>query len=214
MKVYKTLHEFGCDEYIVEKSRFIGYAKPIKTEEEAKEFIEEIKKKHKDATHNVWSYTVGEGMNIQRFSDDGEPSGTAGIPTLEVIKKEDLRDVVVVVTRYFGGVKLGAGGLVRAYTKGAKIGLDAGKIVEKIPHKEVLITVDYTMLGKIQNSLSDTEFAIRDIEYTDNVKIQVCTRLEQEQALKDMIVEITNANCTITDGDEFYLSVLDGKVIF
>lgn len=214
MKVYKTLHEFGCDEYIVEKSRFIGYAKPIKTEEEAKEFIEEIKKKHKDATHNVWSYTVGEGMNIQRISDDGEPSGTAGIPTLEVIKKEDLRDVVVVVTRYFGGVKLGAGGLVRAYTKGAKIGLDAGKIVEKIPHKEVLITVDYTMLGKIQNSLSDTEFAIRDIEYTDNVKIQVCTRLEQEQALKDMIVEITNANCTITDGDEFYLSVLDGKVIF
>ena len=214
MKVYKTLHEFGCDEYIVEKSRFIGYAKPINTEEEAKEFIEEIKKKHKDATHNVWSYTVGEGMNIQRFSDDGEPSGTAGIPTLEVIKKEDLRDVVVVVTRYFGGVKLGAGGLVRAYTKGAKIGLDAGKIVEKIPHKEVFITVDYTMLGKIQNSLSDTEFAIRDIEYTDNVKIQVCTRLEQEQALKDMIVEITNANCTITDGDEFYLSVLDGKVIF
>lgn len=214
MKLYKTLHEFGCDEYIVEKSRFIGYAKPIKTEEEAKEFIEEIKKKHKDATHNVWSYTVGEGMNIQRFSDDGEPSGTAGIPTLEVIKKEDLRDVVVVVTRYFGGVKLGAGGLVRAYTKGAKIGLDAGKIVEKIPHKEVFITVDYTMLGKIQNSLSDTEFAIRDIEYTDNVKIQVCTRLEQEQALKDMIVEITNANCTITDGDEFYLSVLDGKVIF
>lgn len=214
MKLYKTLHEFGCDEYIVEKSRFIGYAKPIKTEEEAKEFIEEIKKKHKDATHNVWSYTVGEGMNIQRFSDDGEPSGTAGIPTLEVIKKEDLRDVVVVVTRYFGGVKLGAGGLVRAYTKGAKIGLDAGKIVEKIPHKEVFITVDYTMLGKIQNSLLDTEFAIRDIEYTDNVKIQVCTRLEQEQALKDMIVEITNANCTITDGDEFYLSVLDGKVIF
>ena len=102
MSNYKTLHKFGVDEYIVEKSTFIGYAKPIKTEEEAIEFINEIKKKHKDATHNVWAYTIGENMNIQRYSDDGEPQGTAGIPTLEVIKKEDLRDVVVVVTRYFG----------------------------------------------------------------------------------------------------------------
>ena len=114
MSTYKTLHEFGMDEIIIEKSTFIGYAKPIKTEEEAIEFVNEIKKKHKDATHNVWAYTVGKTMNIQRYSDDGEPQGTAGIPTLEVIKKEDLRDVVVVVTRYFGGVKLGAGGLVRA----------------------------------------------------------------------------------------------------
>ena len=102
MSSYKTLHDFGSDEIIIEKSTFIGYAKPIKTEEEAVEFVNEIKKKHKDATHNVWAYTVGPTMNIQRYSDDGEPQGTAGIPTLEVIKKEDLRDVVVVVTRYFG----------------------------------------------------------------------------------------------------------------
>ena len=135
MSTYKTLHEFGMDEIIIEKSTFIGYAKPIKTEEEAIEFINEIKKKHKDATHNVWAYTVGKTMNIQRYSDDGEPQGTAGIPTLEVIKKEDLRDVVVVVTRYFGGVKLGAGGLVRAYTKGAKIGIDAAKVIEKVMGK-------------------------------------------------------------------------------
>ena len=137
MSTYKTLHEFGMDEIIIEKSTFIGYAKPIKIEEEAIEFVNEIKKKHKDATHNVWAYTVGKTMNIQRYSDDGEPQGTAGIPTLEVIKKEDLRDVVVVVTRYFGGVKLGAGGLVRAYTKGAKIGIDAAKVIEKVMYKEV-----------------------------------------------------------------------------
>ena len=99
MSTYKTLHEYGMDEIIIEKSTFIGYAKPIKTEEEAIEFINEIKKKHKDATHNVWAYTVGKTMNIQRYSDDGEPQGTAGFPTLEVIIKEDLRDVVVVVTR-------------------------------------------------------------------------------------------------------------------
>ena len=137
MSTYKTLHEFGMDEIIIEKSTFIGYAKPIKTEEEAIEFVNEIKKKHKDATHNVWAYTVGKTMNIQRYSDDGEPQGTAGIPTLEVIKKEDLRDVVVVVTRYFGGVKLGAGGLVRAYTKGAKIGIDAAKVIEKVMYKKL-----------------------------------------------------------------------------
>ena len=213
MKVYKTLHEFGSDEYIVEKSQFIGYAKPIRDEDEARVFIDEIKTKHKDATHNVWAYTVGESMNIQRFSDDGEPSGTAGIPTLEVIKKEDLRNVVVVVTRYFGGIKLGAGGLVRAYTKGAKIGLEAAKIVEKIPYKELSIVVDYTLLGKIQNSLSNTEFIIKDIEYAENVKINVYSKLDSDEKLKQLITEITNAKCQIIDGEEFYLSVMNGEVI-
>src|SRR5699024_6483666 len=156
--MYKTLHEFGMDEIIIEKSKFIGYAKPIKTEEEAIEFINEIKKKHKDATHNVWAYTLGKSMNIQRYSDDGEPQGTAGIPTLEVIKKEDLRDVVVVVTRYFGGVKLGAGGLVRAYTKGAKVGIDAGKVVSKVLYKDVRIKIDYNQHGKDQNEIMNMNY--------------------------------------------------------
>ena len=162
MSNYKTLHKFGVDEYIVEKSTFIGYAKPIKTEEEAIEFVNEIKKKHKDATHNVWAYTVGENMNIQRYSDDGEPQGTAGIPTLEVIKKEDLRDVVVVVTRYFGGIKLGAGGLVRAYTKGAKVGIEAGIVIEKVKYTEVKIKIEYTQLGRIQNEIMNLGFKVKD----------------------------------------------------
>lgn len=213
MQSYRTLHEFGRDEFTVEKSVFIGHVKPVETEEEAREFIDEIKSKYKDATHNVWAYTIGETMNIQRYSDDGEPQGTAGIPTLEVIKKEDLRNVVVVVTRYFGGVKLGAGGLVRAYTKGAKIGLEAGKIVEKKPFIEVDISVDYTLLGKIQNELANREYTVKDIEYTDSVNIIVYCEKERLEKLSSLITEITSATAEISEKEEFYLSVMDGKIL-
>lgn len=213
MSSYKTLHDFGSDEIIIEKSTFIGYAKPIKTEEEAVEFVNEIKKKHKDATHNVWAYTVGPTMNIQRYSDDGEPQGTAGIPTLEVIKKEDLRDVVVVVTRYFGGIKLGAGGLVRAYTKGAKVGLEAAKIIEKVMYKEVKIKIDYNQLGKVQNEIMNLGYFIKDTIYEDNVEIIVYSKLEDVEALTSRIVDITSATAGIVLGDEFYLSEQNGEII-
>lgn len=213
MSAYKTLHEYGQDEIIIEKSTFIGYAKPIKTEEEAVEFINEIKKKHKDATHNVWAYTVGKTMNIQRYSDDGEPQGTAGIPTLEVIKKEDLRDVVVVVTRYFGGIKLGAGGLVRAYTKGAKIGIDAAKVIEKVMYQEVKIKIDYTQLGRVQNEIMNMGYFIKDTVYEDNVEIIVYSRLGDVKVLTDKMVDITSGTSYITLGEEFYLSEQNGKII-
>lgn len=213
MSKYKTLHKFGTDEYIVEKSTFIGYAKPINTEEEAIEFVNEIKKKHKDATHNVWAYTVGENMNIQRYSDDGEPQGTAGIPTLEVIKKEDLRDVVVVVTRYFGGIKLGAGGLVRAYTKGAKIGLEAAKIIEKVMYQEVKIKIDYNQLGKVQNEIMNMGYFIKDTIYEDNVEIIVYSRKNEIDGIVEKINDITSATANIVLGEEFYLSEKDGQII-
>ena len=206
MSTYKTLHEYGMDEIIIEKSTFIGYAKPIKSEEEAVEFINEIKKKHKDATHNVWAYTVGKTMNIQRYSDDGEPQGTAGIPTLEVIKKEDLRDVVVVVTRYFGGVKLGAGGLVRAYTKGAKVGIDAAKVIEKVMYKEVRIKIDYNQLGKVQNEIMNMNYFVKDTVYEDNVEIIVYSRLDEVEKLVDKITDITSATAIVLLCEEFYLS--------
>ena len=198
---------------IIEKSTFIGYAKPIKTEEEAVEFVNEIKKKHKDATHNVWAYTVGPAMNIQRYSDDGEPQGTAGIPTLEVIKKEDLRDVVVVVTRYFGGIKLGAGGLVRAYTKGAKVGLEAAKIIEKVMYKEVKIKIDYNQLGKVQNEIMNLGYFIKDTVYEDNVEIIVYSKLEDVEVLTSRMIDITSATAGIVLGDEFYLSEQNGEII-
>ncbi|MDD7182136.1 MAG: YigZ family protein [Peptostreptococcus porci] len=213
MDFFRTLHSYGSDEYIVEKSKFIGHAKPVQTEEEARMFVEEIKQKYKDATHNVWAYTIGQNMNIQRYSDDGEPQGTAGIPTLELIKKEDLRNVVVVVTRYFGGIKLGAGGLVRAYTKGAKLGLDAAKIVEKRPFVSVEIEIEYTLLGKIQNELSNNNYFVKEIEYADKVKINVFCESEKTEGLNKMILELTNANAKVSFGDEFYLSVVDGRII-
>ncbi|CEJ74966.1 IMPACT domain-containing protein [[Clostridium] sordellii] len=211
--MYKTLHEFGVDEIIIEKSTFIGYAKPISTEEEAVEFINEIKKRHKDATHNVWAYTVGQNMNIQRYSDDGEPQGTAGIPTLEVIKKEDLRDVVVVVTRYFGGIKLGAGGLVRAYTKGAKIGLEAAKIIEKVNYQEVKIKIDYNQLGKVQNEIMNMGYFIKDTIYEDNVEIIVYSKQDKLEEIINKITDITSATANIVLGEEFYLSEKDGQII-
>lgn len=213
MGAYKTLHEYGDDEIVIEKSTFIGYAKPIKTEEEAVEFVNEIKKKHKDATHNVWAYTVGPTMNIQRYSDDGEPQGTAGIPTLEVIKKEDLRDVVVVVTRYFGGIKLGAGGLVRAYTKGAKIGIEAAKIIEKVMYQEVKVKIDYTQLGRVQNEIMNMGYFIKDTVYEDNVEIIVYSRLDELKTLTDKMVDVTSATAEIVLGEEFYLSEKDGQII-
>ena len=213
MSNYKTLHKFGVDEYIVEKSTFIGYAKPIKTEEEAIEFINEIKKKHKDATHNVWAYTIGENMNIQWYSDDGEPQGTAGIPTLEVIKKEDLRDVVVVVTRYFGGIKLGAGGLVRAYTKGAKVGIEAGIVIEKVKYSEVKIKIEYTQLGRIQNEIMNLGFKVKDTIYSEDVELIVYVRNEEAKSLMDRIIDITSGTADVSLGEEYYLSEKDGELI-
>ncbi|AXU26788.1 TPA: YigZ family protein [Clostridioides difficile] len=213
MSNYRTLHEFGTDEITIEKSVFIGYAKPIKSEEEALEFINEIKKKHKDATHNVWAYTVGKNMNIQRYSDDGEPQGTAGIPTLEVIKKEDLRDVAIVVTRYFGGTKLGAGGLVRAYTKGAKLGLEAGKIIYKVMYQEVKVKIDYTQLGKVQNELMNLGYFIKDTVYEDNVEIVVYSRLEDVEKLSEKMIDITSGTGKIILGEEFYLSEQNGEIL-
>ncbi len=213
MSSYKTLHKYGVDEYVVEKSTFIGYAKPIQTEEEAIDFVNEIKKKHKDATHNVWAYTIGENMNIQRYSDDGEPQGTAGIPTLEVIKKENLRDVAVVVTRYYGGIKLGAGGLVRAYTKGAKIGLESGIIIDKVKYCEVKIKIEYTQLGKIQTEIINLGYKIKEIVYTEDVEIIVYSKIEDEQSLTKRIIDITSATADIVIGDEYYLSEKDGELI-
>ncbi|KGF14947.1 hypothetical protein HMPREF1639_01885 [Peptostreptococcus sp. MV1] len=213
METYRTIHDYGSDEVTIEKSLFIGYAKPVETEEEARSFIDEIRAKHKDATHNVWAYVIGQNMNIQRYSDDREPQGTAGIPTLEVIKKEGLCNVVVVATRYFGGIKLGAGGLVRAYTKTAKIGLEAGQIVEKMPFVEVSVGLDYTLLGKAQNELANRDYHVKDIEYMDSVNIIINCERDRTEDLKALFTELTSGQAEIEEKGEFYLSVKDGKIL-
>ncbi|KXZ39405.1 uncharacterized protein, YigZ family [Alkalithermobacter thermoalcaliphilus JW-YL-7 = DSM 7308] len=211
--MYKTIKEFGCNEVIIEKSRFIGYAKPVESEEEAINFVNEIKEKHKDATHNVWAYVVGMNMQIQRYSDDGEPTGTAGIPTLEVIKKEGLTNVAVVVTRYFGGIKLGAGGLIRAYTKGAKIGLEAGKIINRVLFRDIRFKVDYNLLGKVQNEILNLDYIIKQVLYEDTVTIVVYSKLDRIESLKEKIVDLTNGKVEIQEKDEFYLSEYNGEII-
>ena len=210
---YITIRNFGEDSFEEKKSEFIGYAKRVENEEDAKAFVAEIKNKHKQARHNCWAYVIGQNMGIQRYSDDGEPQGTAGIPTLEVIKKEDLRDVVVVVTRYFGGIKLGAGGLVRAYTKGAKVGIEAGIVIEKVKYTEVKIKIEYTQLGKIQNEIMNLGFTVKDTIYSDDVEIIVYSKVEDVESLKDRIIDITSGTADVSLGDEYYLSEKDGQLI-
>ncbi|MTI66044.1 MAG: YigZ family protein [Firmicutes bacterium] len=210
---YNTIYKFGFDEFVEKKSRFIGYAKPISSEKEANEFIEKIKSKHRDATHNVPAYVFGENNIVQRYSDDGEPSGTAGIPVLEVIKKEDLRNMVIVVTRYFGGVKLGAGGLVRAYTQGAKIAIEASKKIEKILHKIIKIRIDYTLYGKVENELMKLGYNIDEVNYDDQVNLITLCQKGKTKQLYELITNITSAKAEIHDIGEDYYSVLEGKIL-
>jgi len=203
---YKTLHGRGEDEIEIEKSVFIGYSAPVSSEDEAAIFIDSIRQRHKEATHNVWAYIIGMNMEIQRYSDDGEPKGTAGIPVLEVMKKEELRNVAVVVTRYYGGTKLGAGGLVRAYTKGAKIALDSGRIVTKRLYRKLFIGLDYHMLGKLQNEFSNRGYIIKDIEYAENVRLTVYAPDEQLENIKKLAIDITSAAAQFEEGEQFYIS--------
>ncbi|MBV1817910.1 YigZ family protein [Anaerosalibacter bizertensis] len=210
---YRTIYKMGEDEILIKKSRFIGYAMPVETEDEAIKFIEEIKTKHRDATHNVYAYVLGEDNNIQRYSDDGEPSGTAGIPALEVIKKEDLRNVAVVVTRYFGGKKLGTGGLIRAYTKGAKIGLEAGVIIDKILFRKVKVRIDYTLYGMVENYLINKGIYIEDTIFDDAVNLILYIEYEKDEKFRDTIRELTNGTGIIDDIGEEYLSISDGKIL-
>ena len=208
---YRTTFSYGEDEVIINKSRFIGYSHPINSEEEALNFIEMIKTKHKDATHNVYAYVVGENSNIQRFNDDGEPSGTAGIPILEVIKKEDIRNIVIVVTRYFGGTKLGGGGLIRAYTRSAKIGLDAGLIIDMTPHTNLLMNIDYTLYGRVENYLMTNDYIVDKVEYEGEVSIYISIEtLILEKFINEM-TNLTNGTIIISEKENIHLPLKDGK---
>lgn len=211
--VYRTIKDYGEDEVIINKSRFIGYSSPINSEEEAIDFISLIKSKHKDATHNVYAYVYGEESNIQRFNDDGEPSGTAGIPVLDVMKKEGLRNTVIVVTRYFGGIKLGGGGLIRAYTKGAKIALDAGIICEMTLHIKLRINFPYTLNGKIDNYIITKNYKIEEVLYKEDVELYVYVNSSNVLDFEKEITNLSSGNVTIEHYEEKHLPIIDGKRI-
>ena len=169
MEQYKTVLEGGTGEIIEKKSRFIATVRPVRNEEEALAFLEEMRKQYWDARHNCYAYSVGRNREYTRCSDDGEPSGTAGRPMLDVILGEDIYNVAVVVTRYFGGVLLGTGGLVRAYSKAVQEGLSESLLIEKKKGISLKITTDYTGIGKIQYIAGERQIPILDSEYTDKV---------------------------------------------
>ena len=184
---YKTVKKGAYDEFVEKKSRFIGYVKPVTTENDAIEFVNAVKAKHRDATHNCYAYIVRDN-NIMRYSDDGEPAGTAGMPILDVLRKEDLTDVCVVVTRYFGGTLLGTGGLVRAYTKGAQVGLDAAERIEKLFCNIYSVKCDYSLMGSLQYAISeDGEYILKDTLFTDNVEFIVYVKVDDAQRFEKMI---------------------------
>lgn len=202
---YKTVKSYGEHEITIQKSRFIAYVNRVESVEEALAFIEKIKKQNWNATHNCSAYMIGEHDEIQKANDDGEPSGTAGLPILEVIKKRGLKDTVIVVTRFFGGIKLGAGGLIRAYGKSASEGLTAAGIVERRLMKVVTASIDYTWLGKIENELHSSIYGIKEIRYAENVEVDVFVEEQAVQAFCGWMTELTNGQAAYKEGDVLYM---------
>ena len=199
---YITVKDYGTDSFEEKKSEFIGYAMRVETEDEAKEFVNKIKSQHHDARHNCYAYVIGENMGIQRYSDDGEPQGTAGIPILEVIKKSNITDCVVVVTRYFGGILLGTGGLTRAYTQGASIAIKNAGIIEKVKARQINVSLDYDMLGKVQYLCNQNNWYMKDTEYAENVKLIIISESTMLENIKKEITNTTSGKAVFDIEDE------------
>ena len=203
MKKYKTVEKEGVDEFVEKKSRFIGHVKPVKTQQEATEFINSLKSKYWDATHNVYAYVLREN-NICRSSDDGEPSGTAGVPVLDVLLKEQLVDVCVVVTRYFGGTLLGAGGLVRAYSHGSKIAVESGGIITMAPCKIMTVSVNYSFYDRMNILLADSGANVIESDFSDVVNIKFSIKADNKDVLADKLTQQSNGKYSLKEiGEEF-----------
>ncbi len=189
MDEYLVPTDFGQDEFVEKKSRFIGRVWPVETEAEALEKIQEMKKQHYDATHNCWAYVIKDGP--MRFSDDGEPGGTAGNPMMQVLQRENLYNVVCVVTRYFGGILLGAGGLVRAYTKGAKIAIDAaGKSMKRV-WSVLYVPCPYSYYERMKLEIEAFNGVLRDTQFGAEVELEILIAQPKAQAFLDRVVDMT-----------------------
>lgn len=205
-KDYKTVLENASDEFVEKRSRFIGYCKPVKTEQEAIDFINEKRSEHWNATHNVYAYSLREG-NIKRYSDDGEPSGTAGMPVLDVIVKNEIFDVVVVVTRYFGGVLLGTGGLVRAYSHGSKIAVEAAKPVIMQNCLVCEARCAYNQYGKVSSLILGVGAAVDDTVYESDVLVKFHIKPDLLGTLNKKLADATSGEVTVEQKDEQYFAV-------
>ena len=195
---YRTIYEGGTGEIVEKKSRFIARVFPVETEEEADMHLGDVKKQYWDARHHCWAYIIGEEQVQERFSDDGEPSGTAGKPILEVLRGHGLHNVLIVVTRYFGGTLLGTGGLVRAYTRSAQAGIDASSVITKTDGYKIRIRTDYSSLGKIQYLLAQRTLPVIASEYTDSVTLTTLIPAGEEDSLLTALTESTNAQAEVT----------------
>lgn len=209
---YKVVYESGSGEITEKKSRFIASVAPVCSEEEAVAYIHAKKKEYWDARHNCFAFTVGRNHELTRCSDDGEPSGTAGRPILDILLREDIHNTVVVVTRYFGGVLLGTGGLVRAYQQAAQEGLRKAAIIEKQQGILLEIDTDYNGLGKIQYILAQREIAICDTTYTQDVQIHTVVPMGKKDEVMKAVTEGTNGMARFLIGDEVEFSVISKKI--
>lgn len=206
-KEYKTVLHQAAAEIEEKKSRFIATVKPVSTEDEALDFINSLKSKYWDAAHNVYAYYIGLNNIIQRFSDDGEPSGTAGMPVLEVIKRMGIQDVAVVVTRYFGGTLLGAAGLIRAYSKSASLGIEAAGIIKRQLCVEMSAVIEYSLFGKIQSLLISERYPIKNIIYGQDVEIIVYIPVDGVEKFMELMTEATNARAVVEPGEKVYIDL-------
>lgn len=213
MKRHKVVYNSGEGEIIEKKSRFIATIRPVETEEEASAFIDEMKKKYWNATHNCSAYVLGLNNEIMRCSDDGEPAQTAGRPMLDVLIGEEVRNVCAVVTRYFGGTLLGTGGLVRAYSKSVREGLANCDIIEKIPAERIDIGCDYTLIGKIQYIVAQEGITVLDTVYTDRVSMSIIVPVEDVGFIINEITEAVNARAEINKNGEMYYAVLGKEIL-
>lgn len=204
MESYRTVRGEGCGEYEVKRSRFLCYAAPVHTPEEATAFISAIKQKHWDARHNCSAYILREG-GIKRFSDDGEPQGTAGMPILDVLEKSEVTDVCVVITRYFGGILLGAGGLVRAYSHSATLALEAGEVITMVRCAECELTCDYTLYGRIPALIAEHRGKETGTDFTDSVTVRFRLPEEEVDAFQTKLTELSSGKYSVeVSGQEFY----------
>lgn len=209
-----TVSGYGESFYEVKKSKFIGYCKPVLTAEEANGFVDEIRKKHSDARHNVYAWILKKEIGLQKYSDDGEPSGTAGLPVMSVLTKNDIADCVIVVTRYFGGILLGKGGLVRAYTKAAALALkEAGpKIMEMC--SVFNMHVDYSMYDKIVFEMKAKGYHISNTEYGEDISIDVRIPVDREEEFKAFIIDVSSGSLTPSKTGEIEAETEDVEVTY
>lgn len=204
LKPYKTLLTRASDEFIIKKSRFIGYGAPAASEEEALGFLADVRSAHKDASHHCYAYIIGANMGVMRYSDDGEPGGTAGMPIIEVMKARQVTNACVVVVRYFGGVLLGAGGLTRAYSQGAATAINAAGVGEVSPTRRYLMEVPYPMLGRVEYLLKSLPVIVEDKQFSDAIVMTLIVRARDDEAFLSAVTSGTDGRIEPIFMEEMY----------